>query len=147
MEDRTHHITVRLTDGYHFVAEFPDVPGASAIHFDEPSPLGAGAAPSAVAVLSAAIGNCLSASLTFCLRRARFDVKAFEADVTTHVVKNEHGRYRIHDVDVQLRPTIAGARSFDRCTDLFEDFCIVAASVQHGIPVRVHFDEAETSAA
>jgi uncharacterized OsmC-like protein len=147
MEEKTHRITVRLTEGYRFVAEFPDIPGAPAIHFDEPSPLGSGSAPSAAAVLGAAIGNCLAASLAFCLRRARFDVTAFEADVETHVAKNEHGRYRIHDVDVQLRPTIEGAGSFDRCADLFEDFCIVTASVQHGIPVRVHLEEAKKTAA
>lgn len=147
MEERTHHVTVRLAQGYGFVAEFPDIPGAVPIHFDEPAPLGAGAAPSAAAVLGAAIGNCLAASLTFCLRRARFDVTNLEADVTTRVIKNEKGRFRIHDVEVQLRPTIAGTGSFERCADLFEDFCIVTASVQHGIPVRVQLAEAAKDAA
>ena len=146
MEDRTHRVTVRLTQGYEFVAEFPDMPGTT-IHFDEPAPLGSGSAPSAAAVLGAAVGNCLAASLAFCLRRARFEVKALEADVTTHVTRNEKGRFRIHDVDVRLRPTIEGTGAFDRCADLFEDFCIVTASVQHGIPVHVQLEETERNAA
>lgn len=146
MEERVHHVTVRLTQGYEFAAEFADAPGTT-IRFDEPAPLGAGAAPTAAAVLGAAVGNCLAASLAFCLRRARFDVTALEADVATNVTRNEKGRFRIHHVDVRLRPTIEGAGLYDRCADLFEDFCIVTASVQHGIPVHVRLDESSSSAA
>src|SRR5262249_48109798 len=66
-EERTHHVTVRLKKGYEFVAEFPDVKDASTLVFDEPEPLGKNKAPNAAAVLSAAVGNCLAASLAFCL--------------------------------------------------------------------------------
>ena len=137
-DGKIHHVTVRLARGYEFVAEFPDTPGAPSILFDEPEPLGGNRAPSAAAVLGAAIGNCLAASLTFCLRRAHFDVQDMTAQVTAHVAKNEKGRHRVQQVDVELEPTIGGAGdNLGRCTDLFEDFCIVTASVQHGIPVKV----------
>jgi uncharacterized OsmC-like protein len=88
-------------------------------------------------MLSAAIGNCLAASLTLCLRRARIDVQGITADVTTHVGRNERGRLRIGEIDVQLEPFVAAGANIDRCEALFEDFCTVTASVRQGIPVHV----------
>ena len=137
-EEKIQHITVRLARGFEFVAEFPDTPGAPPILFDEPAPLGEGRGASAAEVLGAAIGNCLAASLTFCLRRARFDVEGMTAQVTTHIGKNERGRHRLQQIDVELQPTIGGnGDNLGRCAEIFEDFCIVTASVQHGIPVKV----------
>lgn len=137
-DEKVHHVTVRLARGYEFVAEFPDTPGAPSILFDEPEPLGGSRAPSAAAVLGAAVGNCLAASLTFCLRRAHFDVQDMTADVTTHVAKNEKGRHRVQQIEVALEPVIGGSgENLGRCADIFEDFCIVTASVQRGIPVKV----------
>jgi uncharacterized OsmC-like protein len=149
-EARSHHATVRLTRDYEFVAEFDDVPGVPSIVFDEPEPLGGSRAPNAVAVLGAAVGNCLAASLTYCLRRARMDVEAMTASVTTHVARNERGRYRIEGIDVELDPVVgAGGQPIGRCSDLFEDFCTVTASIKQGIPVRVSLKQAvaETLAA
>ena len=147
-EDRSHHVTLRLAGDYEFVAEFNDVPGAPSIRFDEPAPLGGARAPNAAAVLGAAVGNCLAASLTFCLRRARMDVQGMTANVTTHVARKEHGRFRIDGIDVELEPVVGadGAR-LERCSELFEDFCTVTASVQRGIPVRVSLKQRETEAA
>ena len=136
-EERQHHVTIRLAHDYEFVAEFNDVPGAPSIVFDEPPPLGGNRAPNAAAVLGAAIGNCLSASLAFCLRRARIDLEELTAHVTTHVVRNDKGRFRIGRIDVKLEPRLGAGVSVDRCQGLFEDFCTVTASVQHGIPVHV----------
>ena len=136
-DDRTHHITIRLSQGYEFVAEFDDVPGAAPILFDEPPPLGGNRAPNAAAVLGAAVGNCLSASLAFCLRRARIDLKGLTAGVTTHIVRNERGRFRIGSIDVELEPQLGEGVDMERCGGLFEDFCTVTASVKHGIPVHV----------
>ena len=147
-DDRSHHVTLRLARDYEFVAEFNDVPGAPSIRFDEPSPLGGARAPNAAAVVGAAVGNCLAASLTFCLRRARMDVQGMTANVTTHVIRNEHGRFRIDGIDVELEPVVGadGAR-LERCSELFEDFCTVTASVQRGIPVRVSLKQREREAA
>lgn len=137
-EERTHHVTVRLAHDYQFVAEFDDVRGRPRMLLDEPAPLGEGRGPSAVEVLGAAVGNCLAASLAFCLRRAHVELDELTASVTTHVARNERGRYRIQGIDVQLDPVIAGeVARLDRCGDLFEDFCIVTASVKQGIPVQI----------
>ena len=94
-------------------------------------------------MLGAAVGNCLAASLAFCLRKARIEVRDLTARVTTHVERNEKGRFRISGIDVELAPELAAgpAPSFDRCEGLFEDFCTVTASVRRGIPVSVTLRE------
>jgi uncharacterized OsmC-like protein len=137
--DRTYRVTVSLAHGYQFIAEFPDVPGAPAMRFDEPAPLGDDRAPNAAAVLGAAVGNCLAASLAFCLRKSRVDVEDLTAHVVTHVSRNEGGKFRITGVDVELMPEVdpAARARLDRCEHLFEDFCIVTESVRRGIPVNV----------
>ena len=138
-DERTHHITLKLAHDYQFVAEFDDVPNVSPITFDEPEPLGGGRGPNAAAVLGAAVGNCLAASLAFCLRRSRADVTDLTAHVTTHVTRNEKGRHRISSIDVELEPVLASGHGgpLDRCEELFEDFCTVTASVKQGIPVHI----------
>jgi uncharacterized OsmC-like protein len=136
-EQQTHHVTVRLSHDFEFIAEFNDVPDAPPFLLDEPKPLGGNRAPSAAALLGAAVGNCLAASLTFCLRRARVDVKGLTASVTTHVTRNERGRHRIAGIDVELDPVLGNSANVVGCEGLFEDFCTVTASVKHGIPVRV----------
>jgi uncharacterized OsmC-like protein len=138
-DERRHHVTVRLARDYEFVAEFADVPGSPSMLFDEPEPLGHDRAPNAAAVLSAAVGDCLAASLAFCLRKSRIALDGLTAQVTTRVVRNEQGRFRIGGIDVELTPAVAeGDRAkLERCDALFEDFCIVTESVRRGIPVDV----------
>jgi uncharacterized OsmC-like protein len=147
-DHREHHVTVHLDHDYQFVAGFDDVPGAAPMRFDEPAPLGEDKAPSAAAVLGAAVGNCLAASFTHCLKRARMDVRGMTAHITTRVAKNERGRLRIEGIDVALEPDVAAdAARVQRCSELFEDFCIVTASVRQGIPVRVSLPAAEHKSA
>src|SRR5919197_2875076 len=138
-EDRSHHAIVTLVRGYEFVAEFPDVAGPSAMPPDEPQPLGGNRGPNAAAVLGAAIGNCLAASLMFCLRKTRAKVYGMPAEGVTHVTCTEAGKFRISAIDVQMTPEVGDADmdKLDRCEPLFEDFCIVTQSVRQGIPVNV----------
>ncbi len=135
----SHHVTVRLNEGYQFVACFEDVAGKPTLLCDEPAPLGDGQGPNAAAVLGAAVGNCLAASLAFCLRKARVEVLDLTAHVTTHVMRNEKGRFRIQGIDVELAPEFGGPTTTgpERCQELFEDFCTVTASIRHGIPVSI----------
>ena len=145
-DERSHHITVRLAREYEFVAEFNDLADAPSILFDEPEPLGGNRAPNAAAVLGAAVGECLAASLAFCLRRARVGVDGLTARVTTRVTRNPEGRFRIGGIDVELVPEVADAdrARLGRCEALFEDFCVVTESVRRGIPVNVTVKQPET---
>jgi organic hydroperoxide reductase OsmC/OhrA len=90
-------------------------------------------------VLSAAVGNCLSESLLYCLRRARIEVTALRAEVEVTPTRNDRGRLRIGAIRVTLVPEVApGAEGrYARCLELFEDFCVVTESVRGGIDVTV----------
>src|SRR4029453_3903863 len=127
---QTPHVTVRLSHGFEFIAEFNDVPDAAPLLLDEPKPLGGNRAPNAAALLGAAVGNCLAASLTFCLRCAPVDVKGLTASVTTHVTRNERGRHRIARIDVELDPVLGNSANVVGCEELFGDFCTVRGGVK-----------------
>ena len=72
-ETRDYKVSLRYSRGSEFVATFPDSEGLPPLVFDESSPLGEGSGPNAAAVLAAAIGDCLAARFTFCLRTVRLE--------------------------------------------------------------------------
>jgi uncharacterized OsmC-like protein len=148
-ETRDHHVVVTLVRGYEFIAEFLDCPGSSAILLDEPQPLSGNRAPNAAALLGAAVGDCLAASLTSGLRKSRATVEGMTATVVTHVTRNEAGKLRISGIDVELVPQVAGAgaTSLESCESLLEDLCIVTESVRQGVPVSVSVKPHQAAAA
>lgn len=107
------------------------------IFTDEPEPLGKGEYPNAGKLLAAAVGNCLCASLVFCMEKARSEVPALCAEVSTKIERNERGRLRITHMSVRLFPQVGDEQRFQRCREIFEDFCIVTQSVREGIDVDV----------
>ncbi len=109
---------------------------------DEPVPLGGGAGPNAARLLAAAVGNCLAASLLLCLEKSRVELRTLEARVEGVMERNEQGRFRIAGLSVTISPTVVGepSKKYDRCLELFEDFCIVTQSVRQGIDVVVAVD-------
>ena len=107
------------------------------IFMDEPEPLGEGAYPNAGKLLAAAVGNCLCASLVFCMEKSRAEVPSICAEVSTTLDRNEKGRLRITHMSVRIFPQVEEDPKFQRCRDLFEDFCIVTQSVRNGIPIDV----------
>ncbi len=106
---------------------------------DEPVPLGGGAGPNAARLLAGAVGSCLAASLLLCLEKARVELRNLEAHVEGVMERNEKGRFRIAGLSVTLTPTVLGepSKKYERCLELFEDFCIVTQSVRQGIDVEV----------
>jgi uncharacterized OsmC-like protein len=136
--ESTFDVTLTRDDGYRFRVDFGDGSGATLL-LDEPEPLGEGAGPNAARVLAAAVGNCLSASLLFCLEKARVDVSALRTRVTGSIERNERGRLRLGALDVRIEPELGDAppARIERCLEIFEDFCTVTASVRGGLEVEV----------
>lgn len=125
-------------DRYEFEARF-DWENVEPLLMDEPEPLGSGGGPNAARLLGAAVGNCLSASLLFCLEKARQTVRGLHTDVVGTMMRNPHGRLRVGKLEVRITLDLAAEQPerVRRCFELFEDYCVVTAGVRQGIPVSV----------
>ena len=106
---------------------------------DSAPPLGQAIGPDAERLLAAAVGNCLSASLLFCMNKFKQAPGTLRSQVTGTVARNAKGRLRIGGLDVviHLNDPVAKIGHFDRCAQQFEDFCTVTESIRQGIPVQV----------
>ncbi len=138
MTEHEFAVSLTLRQGMEFGVRFDDA-NLPVLTMDEPAPVGDNEGPNATRVLAAAIGNCLGASLLFCLRRAHIEVRGLEVRVRGTLTRNERGRLRIAKIDVRLDPDVSPeARTrMGRCLELFEEFCIVTQSVRGGIDVEV----------
>ena len=137
-EEGGFEVDLSRVEGFEFKVDF-GLEDVGDLVMDEPEPVGGGSGPNASKVLAAAVGNCLSASLLFCLQRAKAEVKGVEASVSGVVARNEEGRWRISEMNVELEPEVPeeyGAQ-LERCIEIFENFCIVSQSIQQGIPISV----------
>lgn len=124
------------TEGYAQLVSFDGV-DAPPILMDEPAPLGAGAGPNPARMLGAATGGCLGASLLFCLRKAKVPVEGLTTRVHGTLERNEAGRLRIKRLEVVLEPVVPEEEHdrVPRCVALFEDYCIVTASLRPAIEI------------
>ena len=130
--------------GYEFKVRF-DAPGAADLLLDEPAPLGGGKGPNAARLIGAAVANCLSASLLFCLAgKFKQSLGPLRTRVRGEIVRNEKGRMRIGRIEVTIRlaDEAATVQHLERCLQQFEDFCLVTESVRQGIPVQVRVVDA-----
>lgn len=144
-EEHTFTIDLEQIEGYEFRVRF-DWPGNAELLVDEPPPLGRARGPNAARLIAAAVGNCLAASLVFCMAgKFRQKPGPVRASVTGRMARNERGRLRIGalDVTLELSDTAASIGHFDRCLAQFEDFCVATESIRHGIPVGVKVVDAE----
>ena len=137
-DDDRFSFTMDLREGYRFLIDF-DQDDVAPLLVDEPPPLGEGEGPNAARLLAAAVGNCLSASAVYCLRRARIDVEAMRTTVSGSLQRNDAGRLRIGAIEVRIEPVVAESEQprMRRCLEIFEDFCVVTQSVRAGIEVDV----------
>jgi organic hydroperoxide reductase OsmC/OhrA len=131
----------RGAEGYAQRVTFDGV-DAPPIVMDEPAPLGAGSGPNPARMLGAAVGGCLSASLLFCLRKGKVTVDGLTTSVHGTLERNEKGRLRVTKLDVVLEPVVPDEEHdrVPRCLALFEDYCIVTASIRSAIAVSVRVE-------
>ncbi len=122
-----------------FGAEVPKLLG------DEHPPLGQGRGPTPVQLLAAAVGNCLSDSLLFALRKFKQAPEPITCEVTADIGRNAQNRLRVLGLDVVLTLGVPAAKleHLDRVLGQFEDFCTVASSVSQGVPVRIVVRDAD----
>ncbi len=136
--DHEFTITMEHMDGLAFKVTF-DWDTAPPLLLDEPEPLGHRHGPNAARLVAAAVGNCLTASLLFCLQRSKLQLSGTRTTVTGTLVRNEKGRLRLGGFTVRIAlPVGAEERErLERCLSLFEDYCVVTESVRRGVPVQV----------
>ena len=136
-------IELRQQQDYRFEIEFGgDIAPLTA---DEPPPLGAGRGPSPVQLLCASVGNCLSDSLLFALRKYKYAPEPMRCTVTADVGRNAEGRLRVLRITGQLHLGIpaTGLPHLQRALDQFESFCTVTQSVGQGIAIHVEVFDSE----
>jgi uncharacterized OsmC-like protein len=128
---------------YQFDVQFG--PGVPMLLADEPAPLGQGLGPSPVQLLAAAVGNCLSDSLLFALRKFKQKPEPLQCEVSAEVGRNAEGRVRVLGLQATLTLGVPGEalEHLERVLGTFESYCTVTQSIAQGIPVRVQVIDAQ----
>ena len=142
MSDANIHIQLLQKKDYQFDVHFGgDVPFVMG---DEPAPLGAGLGPSPVQFLSAAVGNCLSDSLLFALRKFKQSPEPISCDVDAEVGRNAEGLLRVLSIKAVLKLGVPASslEHLDRVLNQFESYCTVTQSVGQGIAITVEVVDA-----
>jgi len=129
MSEEQGRFTIHLEqqEGYQINVRF-DWKRAADLLMDEPPPLGETGGPNASRLLAAAAANCLSASLLYCLYKEEPPDNSLRAEATCILIRNAQKRLRIGGLEVKL---------IVNDEVLFEDFCVVSASIRDGIPIAV----------
>lgn len=134
-----HSITVKLRQekDFRFAIDFGGA--VPVLYGDETPPLGGGSGPNPAQLLAAAVGNCMSDSLLFAIRKFKQQPEPIHTEATATIDRNAENRLRVQDIKVKLTLGAAGSSltHLDRALAQFEEFCTVGQSVRQGIPVTV----------
>ena len=138
-------VSVRLVQAQDYQFDVDFGVGVQPLRVDEPPPLGHGDGPSPVQLLASAVGNCLSASLLFALRKFKQQPEPIRSEVTAEVGRNAEGRLRVLGMQVTLTLGVPAAQlqHLDRVLVGFEAYCTVTQSVAGAIPVAVSVRDAD----
>ena len=132
-------VTVNLKQekDFRFAIDFAD--GIPVLYGDEAPPLGNASGPTPMQLLAAAVGNCLSDSLLFALRKFKQNPAPIQTTATATIDRNAEKRTRVQNIHVKLTLGVAGSSlaHLDRALEQFEEFCTVTQSVRQGIPVTI----------
>jgi uncharacterized OsmC-like protein len=143
MSETRESVHLTQTRNFQFDIRFGD--NLPTLQSDEPAPIGEGGGPTPVQLLAAAVGNCLSASLLFALRKYKQAPEPLTCNVQAEVGRNAEGRLRVLGLQVDLHLGVAAATldHLDRVLSSFESFCTVTQSLASAIPVQVGVFDAE----
>ena len=137
MSESNIRITLRQQRDYQFQVDFGE--GIPPLLADEPAPLGTGQGPSPVQLLAAAVGNCLSDSLLFALRKFKQTPEPLHCTVDAEIGRNEQKRLRVLKMTAALHLGVPASslEHLDRVLDQFEAYCTVTQSVGQGISIEM----------
>lgn len=142
MSEKTIRVALRQKQDYRFDIDF----GAAmpVLTSDEPAPLGTGLGPSPSQLLAAAVGNCLSDSLLFALRKFKQSPEPLSCDVQAEIGRNAEGRVRVLHMKavMTLGVPAASLEHLERVLSTFETYCTVTQSVGQGIPISLEVFDA-----
>lgn len=135
MADKTSTLLLLQQQGYQFDVQYAD--GMPPQRVDLPAPLGQAAGPSPEHALGAAVGQCLSSSLLFALRKYKQEPGPLRTEIDVQEGRNEAGRQRILGLQARIHLGVPAAtlEHLDRALASFEEFCTVTQSVRQAIPV------------
>jgi len=143
MSDETleYEISLKKLEKFKFIVDFgkETIPDLLTDESKE-VPGGEEKGPTASMLLAAAVGNCLSASLTFCLMKKKVPMYDLKTKVKFKRARNEKGFWRIKEITVELMPEVDDPenKNFKRCVEIFFNYCIVSGSVKNGIPININ---------
>jgi uncharacterized OsmC-like protein len=125
-------------ENYRFTVRFAGAP-FSAITVDEPTPVGSDRGPNPVQTLAMAVGHCMSSTLLNTLDRAHVKVTPLRTRVQATLGVNAAGHRRVRGLQVEIstQPVDENDRGrFDRCVEIFADFCTVSGAVREGVVIN-----------
>ena len=139
------NVTVRLVQKHDYQFDVHFGGAAPDLRADEPPPLGQGQGPSPLQLLAAAVGNCLSDSLLFALRKFKQQPEPISCEVTCEVGRNGEGRLRVLGIAATLTQGVPAEalEHLERVLTSFETYCTVTQSIAQGLPVRVSVLDAQ----
>ncbi len=130
-------VTLQQEQDFRFAIHFAE--GVPVLYGDETPPLGGGTGPNPAELLAAAVGNCMSDSLLFAIRKFKQHPEPIRTEVTATIDRNAENRLRVQNITVKLTLGVAASSlaHLDRALEQFEEFCTVGQSVRQGIAVTV----------
>jgi len=142
MSETNIHVQLKQKQDYQFDIHFGGA--IPAIMSDEPAPLGTGLGPSPSQLLAAAVGNCLSDSLLFALRKFKQSPEPLSCEVHAEIGRNAEGRVRVLRMKAVLTLGVPAAslEHLERVLSTFETYCTVTQSVGQGIPISIEVFDA-----
>lgn len=142
MSEKSIQVTLSQRQDYRFDVQFGG--DAPVITTDEPAPLGTGLGPSPVQLLAASVGNCLSDSLLFALRKFRQAPEPIGCTVQADIGRNADNRLRVLKMTAVLTLGVPAAQleHLQRVLETFEQYCTVTQSVGQGIAIETQVFDA-----